>query len=153
MKKLLLLLLCVPLIYSCENNKVKNINFEQIDDECELVEVLNMMFSEAIEYHDKYGKDIEDMPKHIQSRIENIFLKYSSIDQYWYKFNEEKLELCPHYSESLGRKFFETHDWWMSYQTLKEMEGGVKMTDDEEMDTTMTIPVPPPSASVDYDEI
>ena len=33
MKKLLLLLLCMPLIYSCENNKVKNINFEQIDDE------------------------------------------------------------------------------------------------------------------------
>ena len=163
MKKLLLILLCVIIIFisSCYNNKIKNVNFEQIDDECEVVEVFNMMFLEAIEYHDKYGKDIEDMPKHIQSRIKNILLNISSFEQYTHKFNGKRLQLCPNYTESNRKlRFLETMDWWVfgnDKQNINEL-GDVNMDalDEEDIEITRpedVKPPPPPSISVDYNEI
>ena len=160
MKKLLLILLCVIIIFisSCYNNKIKNVNFEQIDDECEVVEVFNMMFLEAIEYHDKYGKDIEDMPKHIQSRIKNILLNISSFEQYTHKFNGERFQLCPNYTESNRKlRFLETMDWWVfgnDKQNINEL-GDVNMDalDEEDIEITRpedVKPPPPPSISVDY---
>ena len=100
MKKLLLLLLCVPLMFSC-GDKIKDINFSEIQDECECVDAILIIFNQAIEYHEEYGEDIESMPKNIQDEILLIFDK---IDEFSSEVQSGKFELskmmeCPNFDE------------------------------------------------------
>ena len=44
MNKLLLLLLCVPLLFSCGEKNAKDINVSLINDECELLDSYLIVF-------------------------------------------------------------------------------------------------------------
>ena len=101
MKKLLLILLCVPLMFSCGDKKIKDINFSEMQDECECVDAILIIFNQAIEYHEEYGEDIESMPKNIQDKILLIFDKideFSSESQSG-KFELSKMMECPNFDE------------------------------------------------------
>ena len=57
MNKLLLLLLCVPLLFSCGEKNAKDINVSLINDECELLDSYLIVFDGMIELVSKYSND------------------------------------------------------------------------------------------------
>ena len=119
MKKLLLLLLCVPLMFSCGDNEkikksAKNINVSEINNECELIDALLIVSDELIELKGlekdvkemllsddltKYPyKEIEDRQKSIEIleiRLEEIENKER--EEGW---NEEDFEHCEKFKEA-----------------------------------------------------
>ena len=82
MKKLLLLLLCVPLIYSCgKAQSAKEINVLEINDKCELLDVYIIVVDELIELTDKYGKsNLNNLPIEEIEKFEMLKRKLKEIE-------------------------------------------------------------------------
>ena len=97
MKKTITLFIIISFFFSCDN-QIKNIDVKNIEDECELLDVCDIIFSNAMQYHYEYGKDVDEMPEDIQEKIEEIFEKIGEIDIK--KFDIEKLQLCPNFEEN-----------------------------------------------------
>ncbi|MDC0202020.1 hypothetical protein OAJ56_02130 [Flavobacteriales bacterium] len=108
MKKLLLLLLCVPLIFSCgddnEDKKVASdkdinileININEINDACELIDAAVIVFEETIELSDKYF-DIEKqyVPQNVTEKLKMLNWKGIEImERLSVDFDKKDVENC-----------------------------------------------------------
>ena len=90
------LFIIISFFFSCDN-QITNIDLKNIEDECELLDAVDILFSKAMEYHYKYGEDVDEMPVDIQEKIEEIFEKIGDVDVD--KFDYKKLQLCPNFEE------------------------------------------------------
>jgi hypothetical protein len=101
MKKLLLLLY-VPLILSCKQS-IKNINFSEMQDECEILDAANMLYDQALEHHAEHGDVLAAMPEDIRNEILVIFDKIEEMSNEFHspsrEITREKLEGCPNFKE------------------------------------------------------
>jgi len=83
MKKLLLILLCLPLIFSCgEKKSAKDINVSEINDECELVDAAIIVIDEMTELFVKYDMNFKhdiqasDFPQAAREKFKILKHKY-----------------------------------------------------------------------------
>ena len=141
MKKLLLLLLCVPLMFSCgENNEDKKvasdkdinileININEINDACELIDAAVIVFEETIELSDKYF-DIEKkyVPQNVTEKLKMLNWKGIEImERLGVYFDKKDVENCRNFEN-----FWElTKSLRISIQgekgvLFKEFEGGLE---------------------------
>ena len=141
MKKLLLLLLCVPLMFSCgKNNEDKKvasdkdinileININEINDACELIDAAVIVFEETIELSDKYF-DIEKkyVPQNVTEKLKMLNWKGIEImERLGVDFDKKDVENCRNFEN-----FWElTKPLRISIQgekgvLFKELEGGLE---------------------------
>ena len=143
MKKLLLLLLCVPLIFSCgENNEDKKvasdkdinileININEINDACELIDAAVIVFEETIELSDKYF-DIEKkyVPQNVTEKLKMLDWKLGEIKDKLFETLEDfkDVENCrnfENYMEIYGDKYQNIQSGQKGV-LFKEFEGGLE---------------------------
>ena len=98
MKKTITLFIIISFFFSCDN-QIKNLDIKNIKDACEFVEAFDIIFSKAIEYHDEYGEDVDEMPSDIQEKIFEIFEKIDDVDASNLPFDYKEMKLCPNFEE------------------------------------------------------
>jgi hypothetical protein len=99
MKKLLLLLLCVPLMFSC--GEKKEVNISKIDDVCELLNQVEIVTDNMIDWVERNGRDGEKASKldieewEILKSEMNELSSFSRKNMQW----KEKMKDCSNFIE------------------------------------------------------
>ena len=120
MKRLLLILLCVPLLFSCgEENKdatqfnynslAKDINVSEINDECELLDAYLIVFDEMIELYEVFYS--------LKTEKE--------IMEYWNNMTTDEQKRLKEKKEMLDRKFKEIQDKFRKFPSRNDKEKAV----------------------------
>jgi len=102
MKKLLLILLCLPMIFSCTKS-AKDINISEINDVCELVDAYLIVGDEIRALFDKFPLvDDENIPQNVMEKYEMLAHKVKEIENKIRKedWNKEDFKHCKNWEEA-----------------------------------------------------
>ncbi len=110
MKKLLLILLCVPLLFSCgENNEekkdkikesTKDIDVNKIDNACDYVDAVGVVTGEMIDLKEEYkDTDKEDIPKSAFKKMESLKEKLKSVHNEVKDEWIDEIKDCPNFNK------------------------------------------------------